>query len=186
MRVFVAGGTGLIGRHLAARLRSRGDSVVVLTRNAASARGVLPDAVSLVEGDPTIPGRWQDQLSGSDAVVNLAGEPLFARRWSRAQKERIRSSRVAATRSIVEALATCARPPGTLVNGSAIGYYGPRGDEPLSEDACAGSGFLSELCVDWEVTAEQASGLGVRVVLLRTGVVLACEGGALPQMMKPR
>ncbi|MDP6438963.1 MAG: TIGR01777 family oxidoreductase [Candidatus Brocadiia bacterium] len=185
MRAFITGGTGLIGRRLVGELLARGDSVAVLTRDAGAAREALPVAVELVEGDPTAPGPWQQAVSDADAVVNLAGEPIFARRWSAAQKRRILTSRVQATRSVVDAMANLAPGPRTLINASGVGYYGPRGDEELDEDSPAGSDFLAQVGREWEAAAAAATKAGIRVVLLRTGVVLAPEGGALKQMALP-
>jgi hypothetical protein len=185
VRAFITGGTGLIGRRLVGELLARGDSVAVLTRDAGAAREALPVAVELVEGDPTAPGPWQQAVSDADAVVNLAGEPIFARRWSAAQKRRILTSRVQATRSVVDAMANLAPGPRTLINASGVGYYGPRGDEELDEDSPAGSDFLAQVGREWEAAAAAATKAGIRVVLLRTGVVLAPEGGALKQMALP-
>ena len=184
--MFVTGGTGLIGRALVRRLVDRGDVVAVLTRNAAAANGRLPAGVSLVEGDPSAPGGWQELVSDAEAVVNLAGEPIFARRWSRAQKEKIRSSRVRSTENVAEAMTRAAAAAArTLISGSAIGYYGARGEEELCEDAPAGSDFLARVGIEWEGAARPASEAGIRVVLVRTGIVLAREGGALRQMALP-
>ena len=184
VRAFITGGTGLIGRRLVDELLVRGDSIAVLTRDAAAARATLPKAVVLVEGDPTAPGPWQQAVSDADAVVNLAGEPIFARRWTAAQKRRILTSRVQATQNVVEAMAGLAEGPRTLINASGVGYYGPHGDEELDEDAPAGSDFLAQVGREWEAAAG-ATSAGIRAVLLRTGVVLAPEGGALKQMALP-
>lgn len=185
MRVFVTGGSGLIGRRLVARLMERGDTVTVLTRSAAAASGALPAGAMLIEADPTTPGRWQDAISTADAVVNLAGEPIFARRWTRAQRERIRTSRIRTTENIVEAMTACANGPKTLVSGSAVGFYGPRADEQLREDAPPGDDFLAEVTIQWEAAARKASEADVRVVLLRSGIVLSAQGGALVRMTPP-
>ncbi len=185
MRVFITGGSGLIGRCVAARLTERGDSIVVLTRNAAKASKVLPADVTLVEGDPTMPGQWQSDLASADAVINLSGEPIFDHRWTRAIKERILTSRTSATENIAQAMANCPDGPRTLISGSAIGFYGPRGDEELSEDAPPGGDFLARVSIEWEAATRRASDAGIRVVLLRTGIVLARHGGALARMTLP-
>ena len=185
MRVFVTGGTGLIGRNLVAALLSRGDCVSVVTRDAAAAGKVLPERVSLTEADPAEGGSWQREVDGADVIVNLAGEPIFGSRWTRPQKERIRTSRLRTTENIVEAIAACRDRPGTFISGSAVGYYGPRGSEQLSEDAPAGDGFLADVTGQWEAAARQVSSLGTRLVLLRTGIVLASGGGALERMALP-
>lgn len=123
-------------------------------------------------------------LAGRDAVVNLAGEPID-QRWTSAARRAIRDSRVAGTRNLVAGLRECEPRPRTLASASGVNYYGPRGEEPLDEDAPPGDGFLAEVCVAWEEQAAQASALGVRVARLRTGVVLAPGGGALQRMVLP-
>ena len=185
MRVFITGGTGLIGRHLAARLQARGDSPVILTRDAHAASGLLPAGVCLVEGDPTVGGPWQEVVSTTDAIVNLAGEPIFGRRWTKARKRIIGASRINTTENVVEAMTWSPAGPKTLISGSGVGFYGPQGDDELGEDAPTGSDWFAQLAVSWEAAARAASKANIRVVLLRTGIVLARAGGALAQMMLP-
>lgn len=131
------------------------------------------------------PGALAGHLDGADAVVNLAGEPLPDQRWSAARKEVLRSSRVLATRTLVTAMAQCARPPRVFISGSAIGYYGPHGDEPVTESTEPGTDFLARLCVDWEQEARAAESPATRVAVLRTGLALASDGGALQKMRLP-
>lgn len=186
MRVFITGGTGLIGTRLVTALLERGDQAVVLTRGKAAAAGKLPDKAELIEGDPQQPGTWMEKVSGCEAVVNLAGENLFAHRWNDSFKEALRDSRLRSTRNVVEAISRAPNKPQVLVQGSAIGYYGFTGDEQLTEDSPGQTGdFLGQLSHDWEAAAQPVEQAGVRLVLLRTGVVLAREGGALKQMMLP-
>jgi uncharacterized protein (TIGR01777 family) len=135
-----------------------------------------------VEGDPSRPGRWQEALARADACVHLAGEPVAAGRWSAARKARIERSRVDSTRLVAEVIA--AGGPSVLVAGSAVGFYGSRGDEPLDEAAPPGEGFLAGVCVRWEEATRAAEGRA-RVVHLRTGLVLARDGGALPRLLLP-
>src|SRR5262245_10078141 len=188
MKVFVAGGTGLVGRRLVKALKKRGDEVVLLTRSSAKAKDRFGDC-TIVEGDPMQPGAWQDAIAGCDAVVNLVGEGIFARRWNDEFKKLLLDSRLLSTQNIVAALAkqprTAAGQPMVLVNASAIGFYGPHGDEEVTEDAPAGSDTLAKLCVQWEQSAQAAQTHGIRVVILRVGVVLDKEGGALAQMLTP-
>ena len=188
MRVFVTGGTGLIGTRLVRRLRERQDAVVLLTRRPGAARERFGEACTIVEGDPVQPGSWMDAVADCDAVVNLAGESIFNRRWSESFKQLLRDSRVRSTENVVEALARrtqTAGGPRILVNASAIGYYGPGGDEELTEDDPPGADTMASLCVAWEQAAQKAEALGLRVARVRIGVVLDPEGGALPQMLKP-
>jgi uncharacterized protein (TIGR01777 family) len=180
MHVFVTGATGLIGRALCPALLERGHQVTALSR-APPAVSRLPAAVSVIAGDPTAPGPWQDALARADACVSLAGESLDAR-WTGARKRTFRESRVQATRNVAEVLRR--RGPRVLVAGSAVGWYGDRGEEPLDETAGPGTGFLAELCRAWEEAARPATERD-RLVLLRTGLVLARDGGALPRMALP-
>ena len=179
MRVFVTGATGLIGRALCQDLIGAGHVVVALSRGAA---GGLPAAAERVRGDPAVPGPWQEALAGCDACVHLAGEPVAGGRWTAARKEAIRQSRVRGTGAVAAVIARGG--PAVLVSGSAVGYYGPRGDEVLDESAAPGSDFLAGVVRDWEAAAAAAR-KRARVVLLRTGLVLAAEGGALPRMALP-
>ena len=176
MRITITGASGRIGRHLADRLRARGDEVTVLSRDPQ--RGVRWDPVA--EPAPA------EALAGRDAVVHLAGEDV-AQRWSDGAKSRIRESRVTGTQNLVAGIAAVpadAR-PAVLVSGSASGYYGPHGDEEVTEAAPAGEDFLATVCAGWEREALAAEPLGLRVVRVRTGIVLDREGGALATMLTP-
>ena len=177
-KVVIAGGTGLVGRALAETLVAQGGQPVVVTRHPASAQ--VPDGARACGWEAL-----DEALAGADALVNLAGEGIAARRWSPARKAALLASRVEATRRLVEALAQTAGAPRTLVNASAVGWYGARGGEVVDESTSAGSGFLPSLCRAWEAEADRASAHGIRVVKLRIGVVLAREGGALPRMTLP-
>jgi uncharacterized protein (TIGR01777 family) len=179
VNVFITGATGLIGRSLGAALAARGDRVTALSRRAGAP---LPSGVALVEGDPAVPGPWTEALRRADAVVHLAGEPVAGGRWTAARKARIAASRLDSTRLVAEAVA--AGGPAVLVQGSAVGYYGDRGDLALDEAAAPGQGFLADLSVRWEEAAAPAAARA-RVVRVRTGVVLAREGGALPVLARP-
>ena len=185
LRVVVTGATGLIGPQLVAELLSSGAQVTVLTRDPERARAKLGEVMA-VAWDPMAEQAPVEALSGRDAVVHLAGEPV-AQRWSADAKRAIRESRVTGTRNLLAGLAAVedAERPGTLVSSSAIGYYGPHGEEPLDEDAPPGADFLAQVCVEWEAEAARASELGVRVVQVRTGIVLDAAGGALGKMLTP-
>jgi hypothetical protein len=186
MRVFVTGGTGLIGTRLVRQLLKRGDQPVVLTRRPDAAAKLFGPACTVVAGDPTQSGAWVDAVADCDAVVNLAGENVFGRRWNAEVKALLNDSRVKATQNVVEALRqqTDGRPR-TLVNASAIGYYGPHGDEELTEDSPPGDDFLARICIDWEKAALAVESAGVRCVTVRVGVVLDKEGGALAKLLTP-
>ncbi|BDU77054.1 TIGR01777 family oxidoreductase [Mesoterricola sediminis] len=171
-QVVLAGGTGLVGRHLRAALAAAGTRVTLLTRNPAATPGAV--------GWDALPG----VLEGADAVINLAGEGIADQRWSPDRKRALIDSRVDSTRRITAALAQAAAPPPVLVNASATGFYGNRDDRPVDESAPSGTGFLAEVCRAWEAAADTAPA-GVRVVKLRIGVVLARDGGALSKMALP-
>jgi len=187
MRVTLTGATGLIGPSLVATLRERDAQVTVLTRDPERAKAKLGD-VEAVRWELNSEPAPAEALAGRDAIVHLAGEPV-AQRWSAKVKQAIRESRLLGTHNLIEGIRAVAQEagqrPGTLVSSSAIGYYGPHGDEPLDEDAAPGSDFLAEVCVEWENAAAAARELGLRVVQVRTGVVLDSDGGALSKMLPP-
>ena len=173
MRVTVSGASGLIGSRLVQALRGRGDEVTTLSRDPA--RGVRWD---LTERAPT------EALNGRDAVIHLAGENV-AQRWSPEARKRIRESRELGTHNLVRGIEQADARPTILVCASAVGYYGSAGDERLTEDAPAGDDFLAQVCVAWENEAQRAEALGLRVVRVRTGVMLDSGGGALGKMLLP-
>lgn len=173
MKCIVSGGTGFIGRRIVERLRGNGHSVAVWTRNPAA--GAL--AWDPLRGEPS-----DESLAGVDAVIHLAGETV-AQRWNDEVRARIRDSRVAGTRRLVNAISRMTQKPVVLVSASAIGIYGDRGDEILTEGSAPGSGFLADTCKGWEAEADRASDFGVRVAKLRIGFVLGKDGGALAQML---
>jgi hypothetical protein len=176
--VVVAGGTGLVGRPLVRALAERGVQVSVLTRRPSGLR--LP-AGAMGHGWEDLPALLDD----ADAVINLAGEGIADKRWSTTRKAAILDSRIGATARLVGAMRACAQPPRALVNASAIGYYIPQDERPVAEGAPPGSGFLAEVCQAWEAEAAEAAAFGVRVAMIRIGVVLARDGGALPKMALP-
>ena len=185
MRVIVTGGTGFIGSALCRELLAAGHLPVVLSRDPQRALARLGAGVEAARWEPGRGGDWQQTLDGADAVINLAGESIAAGRWTAARKAAIRDSRVASTRSLVEAIGRAGRRPKVLLNASATGYYGPRGDDPVTEDDSPGDDFLARVCRDWEAEARAAEAFGVRVALVRTGVVLGRGGGALARLLPP-
>lgn len=184
MQIVVAGGTGFIGRSLCASLCQERHRVTLLTRRI---EGQWPCAsiVTAVEWNGRSAGAWEHCLDGADAVINLAGAPIADGRWNDARKQLLMESRVLTTRLLVEALSRCFSKPRTLINASGIGYYGASDDRVLDEGAARGQGFLADLCLAWEAAALRAAEFGVRVVMLRTGMVLEQDGGALPKMLLP-
>lgn len=184
MKVVILGGSGLIGRALAADL-ARSDGEVWIVSRRPQALGPLPGAVRSAAWDGESASGWGGLVDGARALVNLAGENIGARRWSERRKEAILASRVRSVEAAVEALGAAAARPEVLIQASAVGLYGSRGDEELPDTAPAGVGFLATTTEAWERASQPVEGLGVRRVLLRTGVVLAREGGALPRVMLP-
>ena len=184
MRIAITGATGLIGKSLCPRLQKEGKELVLFARNTRSAQSSFPGARVLewdaVAGPPPV-----GSLDGVDAVVHLLGEGIADGRWSSSRKQAIRESRIEGTRNLVEGLRHSSGPPGLLVSGSAIGFYGSRGDEELDESSERGGGFLGDVCQAWEGQARAAEALGTRTVLLRTGIVLSPRGGALAKMLPP-
>jgi len=181
MRVFITGGTGFVGRNLVRRLVDLGHEVTVITRSAATSRTLSP-GVSLVEGNPSIPGPWQESVPGHEVIINLAGRSIFTL-WTRKARREIIDSRVLITRNVVDALQSAQK--GTLlISTSAVGYYGStKDDRELHESSPPGDGFLAEVGKVWEAEARRAEQFGVRAVICRFGVVLGRNGGALEQMV---
>jgi uncharacterized protein (TIGR01777 family) len=179
MRIIISGSTGLIGSELVSLLQKEGTQITRLTR---SRRG---SSIPEIVWNPESGALDASGLEGQDAVVHLAGENIAEGRWTPAKKARIRDSRVRGTGLLAEALARTVRPPKVLVSASAIGYYGDRGEEMLNEESAPGTGFLPEVCQKWEAATKPASDHGIRVVMLRIGVVLSTKGGALAKMLLP-
>ena len=175
-RVLLSGSSGLLGTALSASLKTCGFDVTRLVRGRVSSE-------DQIHWDPMRPPN-ADSVSGFDAIIHLAGETVVGR-WTAAKKAKIRDSRVASTRNLVHALTIMPKRPRVLITASAIGYYGDRADEPLNEMSSSGAGFLANVCREWEAAAKPAADAGIRVVQLRTGVVLSREGGALRKMLLP-
>jgi uncharacterized protein len=188
MKVAITGATGFVGSRLVERLHSEGQTVLVLTRNTTFAQKVFPSEafpnVEIIAYTPTASGSWQDTLSGCDAVVNLAGEPIAEGRWTPERKQEILNSRQLSTQKIVEAIAFANLKPSVLVNASAIGYYGTSETATFDETSSSGDDFLAQVCQAWETEAKKVEASGVRLVILRFGIVLG-TGGALGKMITP-
>jgi uncharacterized protein (TIGR01777 family) len=185
MKVVVAGGTGLIGRELVSRLTAVGHNVIVLTRDDS---GQVPHAgVRRLEWDPNgSTGRWAREIDGADAIVNLTGAGLADKRWTPERKEELRASRVLPTRSLVAAVRQATVRPSAFLQGSGVGFYGmSQSDREFDESFPPGEDFLGSLCVTWEAEAHPVSALGCRLIIFRSGIVLANDGGVLEQMRRP-
>lgn len=182
MRIVVAGGTGFLGDALTSACAGAGDEVVVLTRTARPPRDGVTYAAWSPSGEA---GSWATALDGADVLVNLAGASIADGRWTSRRKVAIWDSRLVATRALAGALALVERPPTRVISGSAVGYYGSRGDEALPEASAPGDDFLARLCVAWEKAAHAMASERTSVACIRTGLVLARRGGALPRMALP-
>ena len=186
MKIVVRGATGFVGGRLVERLQALGDRIIVLARNSQKASRQFPQEsfpnVEVIGYNPLILSDWDKAISGSDAVINLAGEPLAGVRWTDKRKQEIRDSRILTTKVLVEAIAKADVKPQVLISGSAIGYYGTSLDKSFDEYSGAGDDFLANVCKDWEAAADVVTSLGVRLVKLRTGIVLGM-GGAIAKML---
>jgi uncharacterized protein (TIGR01777 family) len=187
MRVIVSGGSGLLGAALVERLAAMGHDLVILTRDASGQQETRGQRIRTVEWTPDgQTGPWARELDGADAVVNLAGAGIADKRWTSARKALIRSSRVLATRSLVAAVRESPTRPTVFIQGSAVGYYGAeRGDTALDESFPPGDDFLGQVCVAWEAEAYPVQALGCRLIIVRTGIVVAGSGGVLARMKPP-
>ncbi|MCY7392371.1 MAG: TIGR01777 family oxidoreductase, partial [Leptolyngbyaceae cyanobacterium CAN_BIN12] len=187
MRVAVTGATGFVGSRLVERLQADGHQVLVLARNPERAAQIFPTAifpaVEVVAYTPLESGEWQQRISGCDGVVNLAGEPI-SERWTATHKQNIVESRQLGTQKLVEAIAQANPKPQVLVSASAIGVYGTSETATFDETSAAGNDFLAEVCKVWEAEAQKVKDAGVRLVILRLGVVLGM-GGAIAKMLTP-
>jgi len=184
MRVIISGATGFIGRALCRELRSDYE-LVVLSRDAEKAAGIAGDYARIVEWDARSTGGWAEQVEGAHAIVNLAGENVASGRWTAPRKDTILQSRTWSANAVLDAVIGARNKPAVVIQASAIGYYGSRGDEILDESSTPGTGFLAEVCRRVESVAAKIEAAGVRCAIIRTGVVLGNEAGALPMLMRP-
>ncbi|MBE9224457.1 TIGR01777 family protein [Phormidium sp. LEGE 05292] len=186
MKVAITGATGFVGSYLVKRLQAEGDRTIILTRNTDHANRVFPKSafpnVEIVAYNPHQSGDWQKVISGCDGVVNLAGAPIGEGRWTAERKQEIINSRKIGTQKLVEAIANAEKKPSVLVNASAIGYYGTSETAAYQESSPPGDDFLAQVCIAWEAEAQKVKDLGVRLAILRFGVVLGM-GGAIAKML---
>jgi uncharacterized protein (TIGR01777 family) len=185
MRVIITGGSGLIGQALGKELSQHGYTVVVLSRSPETSQGSLPDSIRIVRWDGKTARGWEDLANEAKAIVNLAGANISSGRWTDAKKRLIVQSRVDAGNAVTQAVENASTKPEVVVQSSAVGYYGPHGDDPVTEASPAGQDFLASVCVRWEASSAGVEKAGVRRVVVRTGVVLSSRGGALPLMALP-
>lgn len=183
MRVFITGGTGFIGRHLVRELVDAGHEVMILSRRPAKVAAAFDRGVIGLAWNDSHTQNWLDAINGDTAIINLAGENIFGR-WTGGKMRRIKDSRIRAGQAVMEAIENAPVRPKVLVQASAVGFYGPRDEKRVDEEQSPGRGFLAEVCREWEGSTRAAEGMGIRRVVVRTGVVLG-KGGALTQMARP-
>jgi uncharacterized protein len=184
MKVLIAGASGLIGKALCKEL-CRDYEIIALSRDVRRAAAIIGEYAKVIEWDGRTTSTWVSHADGSFAIINLAGESIASGKWTHSKKTAILHSRLDSTRAIVTGIKQLKDKPSVVIQASAIGYYGPHGDEELNEKSPAGKGFLSEVCQGVELCTEPLSGLDVRLVVIRTGIVLDKDGGALPRLAKP-
>jgi uncharacterized protein (TIGR01777 family) len=185
VRIIITGATGFIGRALAKELVGAGYEVVVLSRNPKTAKGLFEDKISAVRWDGNSSEGWKDYVNGAFAIINLAGENIAAGRWTKKRKQAILESRLNAGKAIVEAVKQAQQKPKVVIQSSGIGYYGSGSEEMLDESSPPGEGFLPQVAKQWESSTKEVESLGVRHVVIRTGIVLGMDGGALPRLVRP-
>ena len=183
MKIVITGASGFLGSLLTDHLWSQRHHLILLSRNPPRESNLTQQ--EWISWKPGAPGDWEQAIDGVDGIINLAGEPIAAKRWSDAQKEKIRFSRVESTKALVKAVGKAIKKPKFLISASAAGYYGPRGDETITEETAPGDDYLARVCVDWEKEARKAESYGIRVALVRTGIVLGKGQGALAKMVVP-
>jgi uncharacterized protein len=185
MRVIITGGTGLIGSALAKNLSKDGHEVIILSRQPEKYKGSLSANVLTTRWNAVDSDGWEHLANGVNAIVNLAGENLSSGRWNQEQKQRFRNSRLNAGEAIVDAVKKVSIKPGVIIQASAVGYYGPTGDEIIQEDNPPGQDFLAKLCLEWEASTAPVDEMGVRRAIIRTGIPLTTKGGVLPRFLLP-
>lgn len=184
-KIIITGATGLIGRELCKKLHVDGDEVTVFTRDIKKGKEILPYLNNFVEWDYNKPELWEDELNGKDAIIHLAGANIFGKRWTDIYQRTIMESRISATKNLVDSIGRINSKPKIFISSSAVGYYGDKGEEVITEESPSGTDFLSNVCRSWEHEAMQVEKFGVRRVSIRTGVVLSSKEGALKKMLLP-
>ena len=184
-RIIITGATGLIGRELCEKLYEDGDDVTVFTRDIIKGKEILPFLTNFVEWNYNRPELWKNELNGKDAIIHLAGANIFGKRWTENYKSIISNSRILSTKNLIDAIGEVNNKPKIFISSSAVGYYGNRADEEITEDSIPGIDFLSSVCREGEYEAMQVEKFRVRRVSIRTGIVLSAREGALKKMLQP-
>jgi uncharacterized protein len=185
-RTFViTGATGLIGREICRKLHEKGENVTVFTRNVNKGKAILPYLNNFVEWDYNRPEKWRKELEGKDVIIHLAGANLFDKRWNNEYKRKIIESRIVSTKNLIYSIGLLESKPKLFISSSAIGYYGNKGDEKITEESSAGDDFLAKVCKEWEAGSKEVEIFGIRRVNIRMGIVLSSKEGALKKMLLP-
>ena len=185
MKIIITGGTGFIGTHLLRQLSQQEHSIILLTRGAAAAKNLGRSTIRYIHWDPLARGDWMKEVDGSDVIINLIGKNVFEERWNKRVKQQILDSRIVPTRLIVEAVSGAKRRPTLMVSASAVGFYGDRGAEEITEESSGGDDFLADVVRQWESAAFEAEQFDVRVAVPRIGLVLEKSGGMIGKMLLP-
>lgn len=184
-KIIITGATGLIGTKLCKALNENDYEITIFTRSVEKAKSTLGASVNPVKWDYRNPAEWEQYLEDTNAIIHLAGANLSEKRWTKSYKKIIYDSRIISTKNLVSAIGKCKNKIKTFISSSAVGYYGSRGEELLTEESNAGNNFLAKVCADWEMEAQKAAKFGVRTTMLRQGVVLSTEDGALKKLLLP-
>lgn len=184
-KILITGATGLIGKRLVSKLKSKHYEITIFSRDKEKGKREVPEADAVIEWDYNKPDEWQKFVDGKDAVVHLAGANLAGKRWDEEYKKLAYNSRVKSAKSLVEAIENAEKKPSVFITSSAVGYYGDRGNEELTEDSSPGNDFLAGFCVDWEKASLPVKNFGCRHSAIRTGNVLSTEEGPIAKMMLP-
>jgi uncharacterized protein len=183
--IVITGATGLIGREICRRLHEIGDNITVFTRNVNKGKTILPYLNNFVEWDYNKPEKWRKELESKDTIIHLAGANLFDKRWDASYKRKIIDSRITSTKNLIDSIGLLDSKPKLFISSSAVGYYGNKGDEELTEESMPGTDFLSSVCEAWESESKEVEKFGVRRVSIRMGIVLSTTEGALKKMLLP-
>lgn len=184
-RIVITGATGLVGSDICRKLYKKGDNITVFTRNVNKGKSILPFLNNFVEWDYNIPEKWRRELEGKDVIIHLAGANLFDKRWNNDYKRKIMNSRIVSTKNLINSISLLKSKPKLFISSSAVGYYGNKGNEELTEESEPGTDFLASVCKAWEAESKEVEKFGIRRVNIRMGIVLSTKEGALKKMLLP-
>jgi uncharacterized protein (TIGR01777 family) len=184
-RIVITGATGLVGSDICRKLYKKGDNITVFTRNVNKGKSILPFLNNFVEWDYNKPEKWRRELEGKDVIIHLAGANLFDKRWNNDYKRKIMNSRIDSTKNLINSISLLKSKPKLFISSSAVGYYGNKGNEELTEESEPGTDFLALVCKEWEAESKEVEKFGIRRVNIRMGIVLSTKEGALKKMLLP-